>query len=218
MAPYCYQVDIGDIPLPPMPTTFQVVSPAAMMADLVALTDPTATLSSEPNFVTESTKLDPVEAKRLRIMRRHANADRLPTDRAMLLRDLLDASGVRDHDSAMADRRYVMWQADVEAATSVLESTMPRTRARAAALKSCPKPESKLGGMLDGFDSVKDGKAPCCLLEAFEVATRRMKTWRDVRAVLEPLSMAVGVNVHLPDDVITRHISQDVEIDCLVNN
>lgn len=218
MAPYCYQVDIGDVPLPPMPTTFNVLSPAAMMAELVTLTDPTAT-ETLPSFITEPVEVDADERKRMRMIRRHANADRLPTDRAALLQDLLDASMVRDHDSARADQRYRAWKGDVERVVTELMSaqSMPRARALKAALRLYPKPESKLGGMLDAFNAAKDGKAPCCLLEAFENETRRMKTWRDVRAALAPLSEALGVPVHLPDDVIQRHISQDVEIDGLLN-
>lgn len=134
-----------------------------------------------PAFVLEDTPDDPLEV-----------ADRLPRDRARVLRDILEANGIRDHDSAQADERYAAWK---------------RNRRKG------PRPRSNLGGMLDGFDCAKDRKAPCCLLEAFERDTRNVRGWRDLGPVLAVVAEAIGVDhLHLPDDVLERHIAEDAEV------
>jgi hypothetical protein len=117
-----------------------------------------------------------------------AKADALPRDRGVLLQQLLEANGINDHDSAAADAAYQAWKAGG---------------------RRGPKPTSNLGGMLDAFDVSKDGGAPQSLLEAFEKQTRGAHTYRDLQPALDALSDALGVRMHLPDDVIARHISAD---------
>jgi hypothetical protein len=129
------------------------------------------------------------EQARIKAENARARADKLPTDRAALLREILNANGIGDHDSAQADAAYAAWKAGG---------------------RKGPKPASNLGGLLDAFNTTKDQGPASSLLEALERETRGMKTWRELRSVLPALAEALGVErLQLPDYVDARHIEQD---------
>jgi hypothetical protein len=132
------------------------------------------------------------EQRAAKLDARHAREDALPADRATLLQQLLEANGIGDHDSARADAAYLAWK---------------RGGRRG------PKPAADLGGMLDAFQAAKEGKAPSSLLEAFEQETRGLKTYRDLVDALPALSDALLRPMQLPDEVVQRHLTQDLERD-----
>lgn len=112
----------------------------------------------------------------------HMREDALPRSRAQAYRQILDASGIEDHDFSRADDAYAAWKA-----------------------KKRAKPSPWKGGQLDAFEGdLKNKKHFTSLLEAFEHATRGAKTWRDLSPVLVQLESALGVPVRFPDDVLDR--------------
>lgn len=124
------------------------------------------------------------------LARKHARADALPANRAEVLRQIFAENGINDYDSAQADAAYQAWKDGG---------------------RKGPKPTANLGGTLDSFN--ESGRGASSVQEAFEKATRGIKTWRELRDVMPALSDAVGTDLRLPDDVIQRHVTQDVAND-----
>jgi hypothetical protein len=132
------------------------------------------------------------EQRAVKLANRHAREDALPTDRGALLQQLLAEAGA-DSPSPKADAAWRSFKAS------------GRKGARPPALG---------GGTLDAFQAAKEGKAPSSLLEAWENELRGIKTWRELResGALDALAQALGVDeVRLPDDVVQRHLTQDLE-------
>jgi hypothetical protein len=118
--------------------------------------------------------------------------DRLPRSRAATLAAIFDASGIDDHDCARADAAYCAWKRNG---------------------KRGKKPKTGFGGILDAMDP--DGRAPGSLLEAFEIATKGAKTWRDIGPVLSMLRDVPGLErARFPDDVMLRHALMDAAMRC----
>jgi hypothetical protein len=123
----------------------------------------------------------------------HRKVDMLPRSKQGVLDSIKAASGIDDHDLAQADAAYAAWKG----------------RGRKG-----PKPtRAGKGGELDSFSGdLKRGKHYSSLLEAFEVATKGAKTWRDIAPVIQQLREVPGFeNAHLPEDALLRHAMQDRE-------
>jgi hypothetical protein len=97
-----------------------------------------------------------------------------------ILRRIMDASGIQDHDFWRADEAYLKWK---------------RHGARKA-----DKPKPWKGGELDAFRG--DGQNFCCLVEAFEHAARGLRTWKDIDEQVIPLLRDTPGFEHarIPDD------------------
>ena len=97
-----------------------------------------------------------------------------------ILRQIMDASNIDDHDFSRADRAYLDW--------------------KSKGAKKADKPRPWVGGELDAFRG--DGHKFCCLIEAFEHAARGLRTWKDIDERVIPLLRDTPgfENARIPDD------------------
>jgi len=116
--------------------------------------------------------------------RKFRSKDRLPKSRADILAMIIDASKIGDYDLAKADAAYRRW--------------------KASGRRKADKPPVWKNKGLDAFQG--DTPRYCCLLEAFEAATKDMKTWSELVPVMEQLREVPGFEgARLPNDIYELH-------------
>lgn len=128
---------------------------------------------------------------------KHDAEDALPKNKMAAYRMLLQSSGIPDHDLAQADAAYTEW------------------KSRGRASKS-DKPKAWRGGELDGMRREiggKKAKGITSMAEAFEILTRNVSTWRDLKEkVIPAMRETPGFeHVRIPMEAMTRHAFQDEE-------
>ena len=103
---------------------------------------------------------------------------RLP--RHEILRQIMDASAIEDHDFSRADQAYLNW--------------------KSKGSRKADKPRPWVGGELDALQG--DGHKFCCLVEAFEHAARGLRTWKDIDESVIPLLRRTSgfESARIPDD------------------